>query len=194
MGNDFKKSDSAATFDEHAEAYVDSNVHRSGDDLDTITEWCDGAERALDIASGAGHTAGALFDSGVNEVLITDAAPRMIKTAEATFPDLQGVMADAERLPFARSAFDAVSCRIAAHHFPDPRAFVVEFARVTEEGGVFAFEDNIAPMDDDLDAFLNEVERLRDPTHVRSHRESEWIDWVKEAGFDVESTIVLKKR
>jgi SAM-dependent methyltransferase len=86
-----------------------------------------------------------------------------------------------------------VTCRIAAHHFPDPVAFVDDVARVTRDGGVFAFEDNIGPEDDELAAFLNHVERLRDGSHVRSHRESEWREWLENAWFDVEETLVLKK-
>jgi SAM-dependent methyltransferase len=188
-----QKAAAADTFDEHASAYVESDVHRAGDDLETLADWCSGATRALDVATGAGHTAGAVADRGVPEVVATDAAPAMIETAESEFPGLRGVVADAERLPFAADAFDAVTCRIAAHHFPDPAAFVDEVARVTEPGGVFAFEDNIAPEDDDLDAFLNEVERLRDPSHARSHRESEWVAWVEAAGFAVEEALVIKK-
>jgi len=125
--------------------------------------------------------------------VVTDAAPAMIQTAESEFPGLEGVVGDAEELPFVADAFDAVTCRIAAHHFPDPVAFVREVARMTEPGGVFAFEDNIAPEDDDLDDFLNRVERLRDSSHARSYRESEWRGWVADAGFEIEETVVIKK-
>ncbi|WP_435348617.1 class I SAM-dependent methyltransferase [Haloarchaeobius sp. HRN-SO-5] len=188
-----RKRAAAETFDEHASAYVESAVHRAGDDLDTLAEWCADADRALDVATGAGHTAGAVLDRGAAAVVATDAAPEMVRTAETEFPGVQGVVADAERLPFDADSFDAVTCRIAAHHFPDPEAFVEEVSRVTEPGGVFAFEDNIAPEDDDLDSFLNRVERLRDPSHGRSHRESEWREWVDAAGFSVEETLVVKK-
>lgn len=57
---------------------------------------------------------------------------------------------------------------------------------------MFAFEDNITPEDDELDAFLNDVERLRDPLHVRSHRKSKWRRWINEAGLDVEEALVIK--
>ncbi|WP_436933767.1 class I SAM-dependent methyltransferase [Halovenus marina] len=188
-----QKRDAAETFDEHADAYVESRVHRAGDDLETLASWCDEADRALDIATGAGHTAGAIADRGVDEVCATDAAPEMVATARSEFPGLRGVVTDAERLPFRESAFDAVACRIAAHHFPDPEAFVSEVGRVTDSGGVFAFEDNIAPEDDALDEFLNQVERLRDPTHVRSHRDSEWRAWIRNAGFEITDSVVITK-
>lgn len=56
-----------------------------------------------------------------------------------------------------------MTCWIAVHHFPSPEAFVAEVARILKPSGLFAFEDNIAPADDDLYAFLNEIEQLRAP-------------------------------
>jgi len=188
-----RKRSTADTFDEHADAYVESSVHRAGDDLRTLATWCEDADRALDVATGAGHTAGAILDRGVPEVVATDAAPGMVATAGSEYPGVRAVVADAERLPFRADAFDAVACRIAAHHFPDPREFVAEVARVTEPGGVFAFEDNVAPDDDALDDFLNRVERLRDPSHVRSHRDSTWRKWLRDAGFEITEGFVITK-
>jgi ubiquinone/menaquinone biosynthesis C-methylase UbiE len=188
-----RKRSAAARFDEHAAAYLDSRVHRAGDDLDQLVEWVGPADRALDVATGAGHTAGALRDAGVDSVIAADAAPDMVATATAAFPGLDGVVCDAERLPFAPDSFDAVTCRIAAHHFPDPDAFVAEVARVLAPGGTLAFEDNVAPDDDTLDEFLNTVERTRDPTHVRSHRVDDWIARLKRADVTVECSRVVTR-
>ncbi|MBV0903241.1 class I SAM-dependent methyltransferase [Haloarcula salina] len=188
-----RKRSTAAHFGAHADAYLDSDVHRSGTDLDQLASWCASSRRALDVATGAGHTAGALVEAGVDRVVATDAAPDMVRTATTAFPAVEGVVCDAEALPFGADAFDAVACRIAAHHFPDPVAFVEAVARVLEPGGTFAFEDNVAPADDALDDFLNTVERLRDPTHVRSHRVDDWVEWLEGAGFTVETARVVDK-
>jgi ubiquinone/menaquinone biosynthesis C-methylase UbiE len=189
-GSDRKQS-AAAEFGAHAGAYRDSTVHREGDDLDRLADWCSGADRAVDVATGAGHTAGALLQAGVGRVVAADAAPEMVATATTSYPAVEGVVADAERLPFATDSVDAATCRIAAHHFPDPAASVVEVARVLQPGGTFAFEDNVAPDDATLDDFLNTVERRRDPTHVRSHAVADWIGWLENAGFTVETTAVV---
>lgn len=191
-GSDRKRA-AAASFGDHADAYRDSTVHRAGEDLDRLSGWCASAERGLDVATGAGHTAAALVDAGVGRVIAADAAPAMVATATATAPTVEGVVCDAERLPFRGCRFDAVACRIAAHHFPDPAAFVAEVARVLEPGGTFAFEDNVAPDDDALDTFINTIERRRDPTHVRSHTVDEWLTWLDRAGFTVETTDVITK-
>ena len=192
-GDADRKKSVARSFDDRADVYLSSAVHREGADLETIASWCAGASRALDVATGAGHTAGAIAGQGVPSVVATDASPSMVATAECEFPGVEGVVADAERLPFAADSFDAVACRIAAHHFPDPAAFVAEVARVLRPGGTFAFEDNVAPADDDLAAFVNRVEWLRDETHVESYATADWIDWLTAAGFDVEETSHLKK-
>jgi SAM-dependent methyltransferase len=63
---------------------------------------------------------------------------------------------------------------------------VAEVARVLRSGGVFVLDDNIAPEDDELDAFLNRLEKWRDPSHVRSHRVSQWRAWIEQAGLTVE--------
>ena len=190
-GSDRKRS-AAASFGANADAYRDSAVHRGGDDLDRLAGWCAGADRAVDVATGAGHAADALVEAGVDRVLAADAAPEMVATA-ASSPGVEGIVADAERLPLVADCVDAATCRIAAHHFPDPVAFVEAVARVLEPGGTFAFEDNVAPDDAALDDFLNDVERRRDPTHVRSHPVADWVGWLDAAGFTVEATDVITK-
>jgi len=187
------KRAAAESFGAAADAYLDSDVHRQGADLDRLASWCAGATRALDVATGAGHAAGAVAAAGVPRVVAVDAAPAMVGTAEAEFDGVEGAVADAERLPFRDDSFDAVACRIAAHHFPDPAAFVDEVARVLAPGGTFAFEDSVAPEDDALGEFINRVEAIRDPTHVEAHATSRWHEWLAEAGLAVEETAHLKR-
>jgi SAM-dependent methyltransferase len=189
-----RKSAAAASFGASADGYLGSRTHSEGADLDRLAAWCEGTTRALDVATGAGHTAGALAEAGVGEVIALDASPSMVATSVESFPGIEGVVGDAERLPFADGAFDAVACRIAAHHFPHPEAFVAEVARVVRPGGVFALEDNVAPEDEDLDSFLNRLERIRDSTHVRSYTTSTWHGWLEVAGFAVRETEHLVRR
>ncbi|WP_396612416.1 class I SAM-dependent methyltransferase [Haloferax sp. S1W] len=186
-----KKRETATHFGHAAESYFESEVHRRGEDRKTLAEWCQGATRALDVATGAGHTAGAIAEAGVPDVVASDASPEMVATAIREYP-VSGIVADAERLPFSDAAFDAVACRVAAHHFPDPEAFVAEGARVLESGGVLAFEDNVAPEDAALADFLNGVERLRDPTHVELYTVSQWRDWFESVGLTIEAVETAK--
>ena len=151
---------------DRAEAYRDSEAHRQGRDLELFAEWA-GGKTVLDVATGGGHVAARLREAG-SEVVTCDSAPGMK-------PD---VICRAENLPFADSSFDAVTCRVAAHHFDDPAAAVKEFARVASELVLVA--DNLY-----LGEAGEEADRLRDPTHVRNYSEEEWRGFFEQAGLEV---------
>ncbi|MEO7908558.1 MAG: methyltransferase domain-containing protein [Roseiflexaceae bacterium] len=181
-----------AQFGAVAERYVTSAIHAHGSDLARMIELAQprGDERLLDIATGGGHTALA-FAAHVREVVATDLTPRMLEVAEA-FIRQQGAaniifqVADAEALPFPEADFEIVTTRIAPHHFPNPQQYVREVARVLRPDGLFVLDDNMAPDDADLDAFLNRFEQWRDPGHVRNHTIAEWSGWMQDAGLQIE--------
>jgi SAM-dependent methyltransferase len=162
---------------ERAQAYRDSAAHREGEDLDLIVEWAGPGEgrTALDIATGGGHVARRLRESGF-QVVTTDAAPGMQ-------PD---VVARAEDLPFAESSFDVVACRVAAHHFQDVAGAVREWARVSR--GPVLVVDNLFVGDG-----AEEADRLRDPSHVRNLGEDEWRAVLEAAGLAVKDCRILDK-
>jgi SAM-dependent methyltransferase len=159
-----------------AEAYRNAPEQREGADLDLIVEWAAGAKTALDVATGGGHVARRLREAGL-EVVSSDPAPGMR-------PD---VICRAEDLPFADDAFDVVVTRIAPHHFDDVAAAVAEMARVSRD--LVLVEDTLYVSED-----VEEAERLRDPTHVRSYSEAEWRGMLDAAGLDVEAGAQIEKR
>lgn len=183
-----------------AERYVTSAIHAEGGDLARMVELAQphGDERVLDIATGGGHTALA-FAPHVREVVATDLTERMLATAEAFVrgrgaTNITFKRADAEALPFEDASFDMVTVRIAPHHFPHPDAFIQEVARVLKPGGTFIFDDNVAPEDDQLDAFINRVEQWRDPSHVRSLKLSEWQNLLASAGLTVKHAELIPRK
>lgn len=153
---------------ERAEAYRESDAHKSGRDLELFAEWAEG-ETGLDVATGGGHVANRLREVGLQVVTI-DPAPGMK-------PD---VISRAEEIPFADASFDVVACRVAAHHFQDPAGALKEMARVSRSLVLLA--DNLF-----LGESGEEADRLRDPTHVRNYSEQEWRSMFDEAGLDVEA-------
>jgi SAM-dependent methyltransferase len=161
-----------------ADAYRSSPTHREGDDLDALVAWCDPGPdvEALDVATGGGHVARRLAEAGCR-VTTCDAA-------EGMQPD---VVCPAEELPFPDRSFDVVACRIAAHHFTDAAAAVREMARVTRR--LVVIEDTLY-----ADERVEEAERLRDPTHVRSYSEPEWRGFLEAAGLAVERAGRFPKR
>jgi SAM-dependent methyltransferase len=163
------------SWSERAQLYRDSPAHREGEDLDLIVEWAEGAETALDVATGGGHVARRLREVGINVVTV-DPAPGMK-------PD---VVSRGEDLPFADDSFDVVACRVAAHHFEDVEKAVFEMARVSRDKVIVV--DNLF-----LDEPSEEADLLRDPTHVKNYTEPEWRELFGAAGLRIEELRRLPK-
>ncbi len=172
-----------------AERYRTSVDHADADDREILLSRLalDPSLLLLDVATGGGHTAVA-FSATVRKVVASDLTPEMLREArtlagERNRTNMAFVAADAESLPFAPESFDRVTCRIAPHHFPDLPAAVKEILRVTRPGGLVGIIDSVVPDDPALDAFLNGVEKVRDPSHVRSYRLEEWNETLASAGL-----------
>ena len=178
-------------FGAHAERYVTSIHHSQGESLDRLLELAapQPGWRALDIATGGGHTALAVARC-VREVVATDLTAEMLAAAER-FIRAQGAdnvsfrEADAMALPFADGEFDLVTCRVAPHHFPDCAQFVRETERVLRPGGVAALVDNIVPENIVAARHINAIEKLRDPSHNWAYTAADWLGFFSAAGLAV---------
>ena len=159
-----------------AQLYRESEAHREGEDLDLVVEWAEGAETALDVATGGGHVARRLRKAGINVVTV-DPAPGMQ-------PD---VVSRGEDLPFADGTYDVVACRVAAHHFKDVEKALSEMARVSRDRVIVV--DNLF-----LDERAEEADRLRDPAHVRNYTEKEWRELFESVGLRIEEVQRLPKQ
>ena len=164
-----------AQFAGAAEAYASSEVFVGGPDLEAMREIATlrGDERILDLGAGAGHTA-LFFAPGVRRVDAIDLAGPMLAqgrrlASERGLGNIHWHRGEAEALPFEDSAFDIVTSRQSAHHFPDLAAALAEVHRVLRESGRFILVDTVAPEDHAGETFLNAFEILRDISHVRDH-------------------------
>ena len=172
--------------------YATSAVHVGGPDLVAMVGAAEAraSERLLDVATGTGHTALA-FAPLVGDVVAVDLTEGML-TAASRLAVERGITnvwfepADAERLPFGDGAFNLVTCRYAAHHFPRPLAALREMGRVLKPGGRLLLVDVVSFEDPAADTVLNAIEVLRDTSHVRDHTVGQWRAWFGEVGLEVE--------
>lgn len=145
--------------------------------------------RALDVATGGGHTAIHLASLGY-EVTASDITPAMLaNTAKLAIErgfTVQTEQHVAEELPYSDGAFEIVTCRVAGHHFSDPEAFVNETARVLKSGGVFVLIDGSIPDDEpEAEAWIHQVEKLRDPSHGGFLPPARWSAFCEAAGLEI---------
>lgn len=178
-----------AQFGPRAAAYAASAVHAQGADLDQLAEILRNrpATRALDLGCGGGHVSLRIAPL-VQHVTAYDLAEPMLTMVErlATERSLtnisvrQGVV---ETLPFADGSFDMVLSRYSAHHWSDLDAALREARRVLTADGRAIFIDVISPATPLFDTYLQTVELLRDPSHIRDYSAAEWLYALRAAGF-----------
>jgi SAM-dependent methyltransferase len=180
-----------ASFGANAAAYTTSPGHADVELLARLVARFEprSTDRMLDIGTGAGHTALA-FAPHVARVVALDLTPEMLaevrrNAAAGGITNVNVQHGAAEALPFANGCFDIVACRLTTHHFAALREAIREMARVLVHGGRLLIVDTTVPENDELDHQINMIELLRDPSHVRNYRPSEWCRLLEEAGLRV---------
>ena len=179
----------AHQFGVSAAAYLTSAVHAQGRDLQRLAAMVQKEHpcRALDVGCGAGHASFALAAAGA-QVTAFDLSPAMLaivaqEAATRGLRDLQTCQGPADKLPFADASFDLVVTRFSAHHWPDVPAALREMRRVIKPQGTLVIIDVVALESPLCDTLLQTVEILRDASHVRDYRASEWSAMLQQAGF-----------
>jgi SAM-dependent methyltransferase len=122
----------------------------------------------LDVACGPGRLLTA-FAPHVRIAVGVDLTMEMLRIARDRLPAGASaglVRGEAEHLPFPDQAFTVVTTTLAIHHYEDPRRVLEEMVRVCRHGGRIAVGDIVGADDDARRARQNEIERLRDPSHV----------------------------
>jgi ubiquinone/menaquinone biosynthesis C-methylase UbiE len=187
-------------FQKQSHRYAKGHILEDTQDVAAALEGIDlpaGAE-ALDVATGAGHTAFFLARAGLR-VTASDLTPAMLQRVQEGAAErgleVQTREHSAEKLPYPDAMFDLVSCRVAPHHFSSPANFVREGARVLKPGGWFLIIDGTVPDDSpEAEAWLHQVEKLRDPSHNRLLPPREWRALCEQSGLIVQKLEVAFRK
>ncbi len=176
-------------FSPRASAYVTSAVHAAGEDLEALKTFIAAQTfgHVLDLGCGGGHVsfamapfAGAVVAYDLSEAMLSVVAAEAAARGLSNLTTQQG---QAEILPFADASFDFVATRYSTHHWLDVAAALREMRRVLKPGGSVMVMDVVAPEDVLCDTFIQSIEMLRDPSHVRDYSVREWSAMLKAEGF-----------
>lgn len=169
-----------------------SDVHAAGADLQVMLRHAPSspASLVLDAGCGAGHTA-LTFAPNVGRVFACDFTMSMLAQVrllarERLVDNVVPQLADIEYLPFPDGSFDIVTTRYSAHHWQHPERALSELRRVLRDQGELILSDIMASEDYAQDTFLQTIELLRDPSHVRDYRVSEWLAMLRATGFSAQ--------
>lgn len=178
-------------FSPQAQAYLASAVHARGEDLARMAGLVGRRPDAiaLDMGCGGGHATFRLAPL-VGKVVVCDISEAMLGVVaeEAGRRGLGNVVTKqsaAESLPCPNGAFDVAVTRYSAHHWRDVRAGLAQMHRVLKPGGMVIVMDVITPGMPLLDTWLQSLELLRDPSHVRNASPDEWRTALGAAGFAI---------
>src|SRR5579862_634724 len=191
FGNLNAVADVRSIFGPVAANYVTSPVHANADELTRLVELINPkpTDRVLDVATGTGNTAFA-FAPFVKEVVAYDLTPRMLDqvrkgAAERGLRNVHPLLGDACAIPDSLIGFDLVVVRLAPHHFHDVDGFVAGARRALVDGGKLLVSDTATPDDPELNRQIDEIEILRDPSHVHNLTYGEWRATFELHGFEV---------
>ena len=165
-------------FGSQAPVYATSQVHVSDASLEAIIRLAAPGPYAwtVDLGTGAGFTAFAMTQSSMRVVASDLTRPMLQETRrigrERQLSNLMLCHNAAEHLPFADDSLDLVTCRVAGHHFADFELALDEIHRVLKVGGSLVMADSVAPEDEAVADWLNDVELRRDFRHINDRKVS----------------------
>lgn len=176
-----------------SEAYLKSTVHAQGVEFQKMQELVqqNHYKRILDLGCGGGHVSYQIAPF-VEQVVAYDLTPEMVQVVEAEaqrkgLTHVVGHVGAAEHLAFGVDRFDCIISRYSAHHWQNIGQAMQEIHRVLTANGKVIIFDIIGSSNPILDTFIQSIEMIRDPSHVRDYSLQEWMRFAEYAGFKIEA-------
>jgi SAM-dependent methyltransferase len=167
-------------FERHSANYGKSHILANTADVASALTGIEAlpGSRALDVATGGGHTAIYLATQRFT-VTASDISQAMLDSAQRLAVErglsIETRLHEAEKFPYPASSYDLVTCRVAAHHFSNLEAFLAEVTRVLKPGGHFLLIDGTVPDGEPIaEEWIHKLEKLRDPSHGRFLSLGDW--------------------
>lgn len=149
----------------------------------------DSTDTFLEVASGT-CVCGRSFAPLVQSVVCLDATVPMLEVGQleaqrCQLHNITFVKGYAEELPFLDNSFSVVFSRLAFHHFTNVTAAFDEMVRVVNHGGKLVLIDMESACEENR-ITEDEIETLRDPSHVKNMSRSEMLDLYHSHNLSVE--------
>src|SRR5215510_6143889 len=176
-------------FTRQATPFSTAKTIASEEALRLLVDACEAGpeDTVLDVACGGGLVVCA-FAQVVRRAEGVDITPAMLDRARAlavekSLTNTTFRQSEAMPLPYPDGSFSIVTSRFTFHHFQDPLGVLRDMRRVCKPGGRVAVVDTDASADPVKAAAFNQMEILRDPSHVRAMPAAELIGLFKSAGL-----------
>lgn len=160
-----------AEFTHQTDSFARNRIATAAETLGVVVDLVPEDREAswLEVACGPAVISRALA-AKVGQVRGVDLTSAMVEKAreEAAREGVENVqfsVGDATSLEFEDASFDGAVTRLSFHHIPAPQRALEEMARVVRPGGWVIVSDLLTDEDADAQAWHQEIERLRDPSH-----------------------------
>jgi SAM-dependent methyltransferase len=182
-----------AEFTHQTESFARNRIATAAETLGVVVDLVPADREAswLEVACGPAAISRALA-AKVGRVQGIDLTPAMVDKAREEagregIGNAEFSVGDATSLEFGDASFDGAVTRFSFHHIPAPQRVLEEMARVVRPGGWVIVSDLLSDEDADAQAWHQEIERLRDPSHWATPTPTRLRAMGEAAGLDLES-------
>jgi SAM-dependent methyltransferase len=152
-----------------------------------------GGESVAEIGAGTGNFL-SLFSDRAARLIAVDLTAGMLKEARRRIDGVELAVADGAKLPLRTGSIDVVTSAQVLHHIFRPVPFLKEMRRVAAPRGRILIVDHVAPESYEQAMMMNELERVRDPSHAASRPPSAFRIMARSAGLELVDERVVSSR